>query len=83
MKNLSLRFRYWFDNLMAKGNSALPLWLFIATEAAKRRNKVAIGCRIATEANDPLSHYRIHLNPPKNELIQFAHQDKIIVLAEA
>ncbi len=55
---------------------------YTLTEAAKRRDEVAIGYRIATEANDPSSHYGIHLNPPKNELIQFTHQDKIIVLAE-
>lgn len=55
---------------------------YTLTEAAKRRNEVAIGFRIAAEANDPALHYGIHLNPPKNQLIEFSSQDKIIVLAE-
>ncbi len=59
-----------------------PVSFYTLTEAAKRRNEVAIGYRIAAQANDPTAHYGVYLNPTKNQLIQFTHQDKIIVLAE-
>ncbi|HEY6186872.1 MAG TPA: hypothetical protein VIW80_04275 [Pyrinomonadaceae bacterium] len=52
------------------------------TEAARRRNEIAIGYRLERYAGDASRAYGVRVNPPKSEMITFQDEDKIIVLAE-
>jgi hypothetical protein len=49
-------------------------------EAARGRGEVAIGYRITRKENDASNG--VHTNPKKSELVTFAPEDKIIVVAE-
>ncbi|THF67611.1 potassium transporter TrkA [Deinococcus sp. Arct2-2] len=60
-----------------------PLNFYTVLEAARRRNEVAIGYRLKSEAEHPKLSYGVHLNPPKPGLIQFSEHDRIIVLSES
>jgi len=60
-----------------------PLNFYTVLEAARRRNEVAIGYRLKSEADLPNSSYGVHLNPHKPGLIQFSDLDRIIVLSES
>lgn len=60
-----------------------PLNFYTVLEAARRRNEVAIGYRLKSEAENPKSSYGVHLNPHKPGLIQFSELDRIIVLSES
>ena len=51
-------------------------------EAARRRNEVAIGYRIRSQARRSGRNYGVVLNPVKSEPIRFDADDQIIVLAE-
>jgi voltage-gated potassium channel Kch len=55
---------------------------YTVTEAALRRNEIAIGYRLKKFAENPSQHYGVVLNPNKNDIIKFNENDKIIVLAE-
>ncbi len=50
--------------------------------AASRNNEIAIGFRIAKDADNPAKDYGIVLNPKKSSEFVFSNEDKIIVLAE-
>jgi len=59
-----------------------PLDFYTVVEAARLRNQTAFGYRIAAQAHDADRDYGIRTNPKKSELVTFAPEDKIIVLAE-
>ena len=54
---------------------------YTVIEAARRRDEVAVGYRLLSEASDVNKHYGVHLNPLKSEKITFAESDRVIVLA--
>jgi ion channel POLLUX/CASTOR len=56
---------------------------YTVTEAARRRGEVAIGYRLAAEADDSSKAHGVHVNPDKSRLLPFAIGDKVIVLAES
>ncbi len=51
-------------------------------ESAKRKGQTAIGYRIANLSFDNSQAYGVVVNPLKSELIEFAKEDKLIVLSE-
>ena len=51
-------------------------------EAARRRNEVALGYRLAAQAGDAAASYGVHVNPRKSDMVSFGVEDRIIVLAE-
>ena len=51
-------------------------------EAARRKNEVAIGYRLARDAQDESKAYGVVVNPSKSGKVEFSVGDKIIVLAE-
>ncbi|NJO02838.1 MAG: potassium transporter TrkA [Bacteroidia bacterium] len=55
---------------------------YTVMEAASLRQEVAIGYRRNCDGGDSKKGNGVVLNPPKSELITFAQEDKIIVLAE-
>ncbi len=59
-----------------------PANFYTVLEAARRRGEVALGYRLRAEAGDAGSSYGVHLNPRKPDLVTFAEEDKVIVLAE-
>ncbi len=58
-----------------------PVNFYTAAEAARRRNETAIGYRLMREAGDAEKSYGVHTNPKKSEMVTFAPEDKIIVIA--
>jgi len=59
-----------------------PVNFYTLVEAACRRGQTAIGYRLAAEAGEAAKSYGVHTNPKKSELVTFAPEDKVIVLAE-
>jgi hypothetical protein len=59
-----------------------PVNFYTVTEAARRRGQVAFGYRLVGEAGDSHKSYGVHTNPKKSDLVTFAPEDKVIVLAE-
>ena len=59
-----------------------PVNFYTATEAARRHGHVAIGYRLVRESGEAAKSYGVHTNPKKSEIVTFALEDKIIVLAE-
>jgi hypothetical protein len=55
---------------------------YTIVEAAARRNEVAIGYRIAANAQNAEGGFGVMLNPKKRLKMRFAQADRIIVLAE-
>ncbi len=60
-----------------------PLSFYTAVEAARRRDEVAVGYRVKSEAANPQKAYGLHLNPDKSQRITFTEGDKMILLAES
>jgi voltage-gated potassium channel Kch len=52
-------------------------------EAARRRNEVAIGYRLRSQANESEHGYGVVVNPPKSRAVSFGEGDRIIVIAES
>lgn len=52
-------------------------------EASTRRGEIAIGYREAAASSIASRSYGVVINPPKSRSIEFAPDDKVIVLAEA
>ena len=50
-------------------------------ESARRRDEVAIGYRLRSEAGDASRAYGVHVNPPKRAEVTFEAADRVIVLA--
>jgi hypothetical protein len=65
---------------MMKRRGAVSFYSLV--EAACLRGEIAIGYRLMSDANQPMSSYGVHTNPKKSELITFSPEDKIIVVAE-
>src|SRR5512143_1321784 len=59
-----------------------PVDFYTVVEAARRRGETTFGYRIVSEASDAGKSYGVHTNPKKSELVTFAPEDKIIVIAE-
>jgi ion channel POLLUX/CASTOR len=59
-----------------------PVNFYSVVEAARRHGQTAIGYRITSEAGDSDRSYGVHTNPRKSEMITFAPEDKVIVIAE-
>jgi len=59
-----------------------PVNFYTVLESARRRDEIAIGYRINALARDPDKAYGVKVNPVKPEMVTFAPEDKIIVLAE-
>ena len=59
-----------------------PLNFYTVVEAARRRNQVAIGFRLQSEAFDANKSYGVRINPPKSLPTSYAKGDRIIVLSE-
>jgi len=55
---------------------------YTIVESAHRRGEVAIGYRVLQNSVAGKLAYGVRVNPPKNEIIRFGAQDKIIVIAE-
>jgi len=59
-----------------------PVNFYTVVEAAKIRGETALGYRITAEANAAGKSYGVHTNPKKSEMVTFALEDKVIVIAE-
>lgn len=59
-----------------------PVNFHTLVESARNHGQTAIGYRLMNEANDPGKAYGIRTNPRKSDVVTFAPQDKIIVIAE-
>ena len=59
-----------------------PVNFYTVVESSRRRGETAIGYRLLSEIKDADRSYGIHTNPKKSEMVTFAPEDKIIVLAE-
>jgi voltage-gated potassium channel Kch len=55
---------------------------YTVVEAARRCNEVAIGYRIAAEAENAANDYGVLLNPPKSNRVTYREGDRVIVVAE-
>jgi len=55
---------------------------YTVVEAAKRRGEVAFGYRLKAQAKESGKSYGVVVNPQKSNMVTFAEEDKIIVLAE-
>jgi Trk K+ transport system NAD-binding subunit len=62
--------------------TGVPVNFYTVVDAARRRNETALGYRLLAEAGDGGKNYGIHTNPRKSEMVTFAEEDKVIVLAE-
>lgn len=56
---------------------------YTVLEAARQRDEVAIGYRLAAAAQDPQRAYGVVINPSKPAEVTFCEQDRIIVLANS
>jgi ion channel POLLUX/CASTOR len=59
-----------------------PVNFYTLVEAARRRGEIAIGYRLFRQATEKNNCYGIHTNPKKSELVTFAPEDKMIVVAD-
>lgn len=59
-----------------------PVNFYTLLEAARPLNQLAIGYLIYANRNDPATGFGVKLNPRKDQAIQFAAQDRLVVLAE-
>jgi len=59
-----------------------PVNFYTLVEAARARGEVAIGYRLASECGEKDKSYGVHTNPKKSDLVTFAPEDRIIVVAE-
>lgn len=59
-----------------------PVDFYTITESARQQNAIAIGYRIASQANNAEKAYGVHINPKKSEKVTFSDQDKIVVISE-
>lgn len=60
-----------------------PVNFYTVVEAGRQRGESAIGYRHQADANNMAKSYGIVINPPKDQLIEFAPEDVVIVLAES
>lgn len=55
---------------------------YTLVEAARRRGEIAIGYRLAAQAQNPSAQYGVVVNPQKSKTVAFSELDRIIVVAE-
>ncbi len=55
----------------------------VLTEAALRRDEIAIGYRLARQSSDQAAAFGVVINPSKTAVLELDDSDKIIVLAES
>lgn len=67
------------DRYILRGESAN---FYTVLESARRRGETAIGYRIAKHAHDAEHGYGVRLNPLKTDILTFAPEDRIVVLAD-
>ena len=60
-----------------------PINFYSVIEAARRRGEVAIGYRLQAQAYQSEQAFGVKLNPRKSQLVTFAKEDRVIVLAES
>jgi voltage-gated potassium channel Kch len=60
----------------------VPVNFHTVLEAAARRGETAIGYRQMVHADDPAKGYGVKVNPNKSQVVTFAAEDRIVVLAE-
>jgi voltage-gated potassium channel Kch len=60
-----------------------PVNFYTVVEAARRRNEVAVGYRVASQAHNPDATYGVVINPDKTGEVRYCAGDKVIVLAES
>ncbi|MBN1306058.1 MAG: NAD-binding protein [Anaerolineales bacterium] len=59
-----------------------PASFYTVVESARRRGETAIGYRLAGLSRDASAGYGIVTNPRKSDLVTFAPEDKVVVLAK-
>ncbi len=60
-----------------------PVSFYTVTEAARQRGETAIGYRISSESGDANKSYGVYTNPRKPNAVNFANEDKVVVIAES
>jgi hypothetical protein len=60
----------------------LPVDFFAVTQTARKISETVIGYIIDKEKNNSAANYGIRINPDKSKLIQFTHEDKLIVISQ-
>jgi voltage-gated potassium channel Kch len=60
-----------------------PVNFYTILESAKKRGETAIGYRLMKESEFAEKSFGVCLNPKKSEVVKFANDDKVIVLAES
>lgn len=60
----------------------VPVNFYTVVAAARRRNHVAIGYRIAAESQDPEKGFGVRVNPDKSPTLTFLEGDQVIVVSE-
>jgi len=56
---------------------------YTVLESARRRGDVAIGYRIMEHAHNSDEQYGVVVNPKKSDMVTFAEEDRVIVVAES
>jgi ion channel POLLUX/CASTOR len=62
--------------------TGVPVNFYTVVEAARRRDQVAFGYRLAQDCNDKRKSYGVCTNPRKSQEIIFSPDDRIVVVAE-
>lgn len=62
--------------------TGIPMNFYTILESAARKNEVAIGYRVISEAKNADEQYGVVLNPKKSEEFTLAENDMVIVLSE-
>lgn len=60
----------------------IPINFYTVLEAARQKDAVAVGYRLAAQAYDAGAAYGVKVNPRKSEQVTFGSGDKIIVIAD-
>jgi ion channel POLLUX/CASTOR len=56
---------------------------YTVVESARRQGQIAIGYRVARQANQATANYGVVVNPEKSKPLAFGEGDRVIVVAEA
>jgi voltage-gated potassium channel Kch len=60
----------------------VPVNFYTVVQSARERAEVAFGYRVQAHSSDAAESYGVHVNPQKNEMINFSAGDRIVVLAQ-
>jgi len=55
---------------------------YTVLQSAVQKNEIAIGYRLNKNANNPEKGYGIVFNPPRDQILNFEENDKIIVISQ-